>query len=443
MVVAQRHLVPPHDLAAEQKVLAEMLLGATGRMGVRELVRAEDFYRPAHARIFEAISLLDDEGEAVDAVSVLDALRRLGAAEGVTLADIIALAADGLASENFARTHARIVAELAAKRRLLGVAVEGQAAALDPSRSAAEVAEQVEEALVATERADLGAGALFGAEGARLIIDRAEAAAAASTGLVGLPTGHVDLDALLHGLPAESFVVVGADTSVGKTTFGVGVHLWNALRGTPALYATAEMAPEEVARRQMAVLTRVPDDLLRTGRLTESQWGQLRRMEDVLGHVAHGIEPVADVAELRLRARGFKRRHGLGLVTVDNLHDLAQPSAAENMQVEVAGVAASLKRLARDLGCAVVALAQLNSGPTERKSHEPALWDIRDSRRVAQLADVVLLLHRPDRYDPASPDAGTAEVHVAKNRNGPTGAVRLAWLGSVPCFADLASEPAF
>jgi replicative DNA helicase len=113
------------------------------------------------------------------------------------------------------------------------------------------------------------------------------------------------------------------------------------------------------------------------------------------------------------------------------------------MQLEVASIAASLKRLAMDLGCVVVALAQLNSGPAERKGHEPALWDIRDSRRVAQLADVVLLLHRPDRYEPASPDAGTAEVRVVKNRAGPTGTARLAWLSSVPCFADYAPEPAF
>ena len=438
-------VVPPNDTDAEAQVLAEALFSAAQRAVARELLRPEDFYRPAHANTFAAICALDDAGESVDEITVADMLARLGTAdEALSRAELLALRANALAIEGFVRSHAEVVAEHARKRRMLALGHGAVTAALDPTLPAKEVAAQVEAGLVAAqERLDAEQRPLSAAEGVRLVIERAEAAAAGSTGLVGLPTGHADLDRLLHGLPAGSFVVVGADTSVGKTSFGVGIATYNALRGTPVLYATVEMSAEQIARRKTALVTRIPDDDLRLGRLSDQQWAKLRRAEEAFATTAFEVFELADVGELRLRARAFHAKHGLGLVVVDNLHDLALPSEAESRQLEVAGIAGALKRMAHDFGCVVVALAQLNSGPAERSDKRPLLWDIRDSRRVAQLADAVLLIFRADQYDPASPDKGIAEVNIAKNRNGRTGTVRLAWLSAVPCFADYAPEPAF
>lgn len=438
-------VVGPHDEDAEQQVLAEALFSAAQRAVARELLRPADFSRPAHAHTFAAICALDDAGEAVDEITTADMLARLGLADqGLSRGELLALRANALAIEGFVRSHAEVVAEHARRRRIFDLGRETVTASLDPTLPAKDVAAQVEAGLVAVQE-HLGAKErpLSAAEGVRLVIERAEAAATASTGLVGLPTGHADLDRLLHGLPAGSLVVVGADTSVGKTSFGVGVATYNALCGTPVLYATVEMSAEQVARRKAALVTRVPDDDLRLGRLSDQQWTKLRRAEEAFASTAFEVAELADVGELRMRARAFRARHGLGLVVVDNLHDLALGSEAESRQLEVAGIAEALKVLARSFGCVVVALAQLNSGPAERQDKRPLLWDIRDSRRVAQLADAVLLIYRDDHYDPASVDKGVAEVNIAKNRNGPTGTLRLAWLGSVPCFADLAPEPAF
>ena len=188
---------------------------------------------------------------------------------------------------------------------------------------------------------------------------------------------------------------------------------------------------------------RCPRRLPPDGSLTEAQRAKLDMAEAACATTTHRVFVAATVGDVRLQARGFQRKHGLGLVVVDNLHDLAPPVEAESRQVEVAASAEALKGLARDLGCVVVALAQLNSGPATRADKRPELWDIRDRRRVAQLADVVLLIYRDDVYNPASQDRGIAEVTFTATRNGPTGTSRLAWLPSIPCFADLAMEPAF
>ena len=236
--VQHNGFVAPHDLEAEAKVLSECLLGPVGRMVAREVVRADDFYLPDHAHIFEAVCALDNAGESVDAVTVLDQLRRLGTVGGVTGGGLVALQADGLASENFARSHAKIVAELANKRRLLAGAVEGHLAALDPTKTAAEVAEVFDATLVAAQERLTEDDSLSGAEGIRFVIDRAQAAASGGTGLVGLPTGFGALDQTLRRLtPARWWSSVRTPGPVGQDGLRRGVATHNLLRGTPVLYA--------------------------------------------------------------------------------------------------------------------------------------------------------------------------------------------------------------
>ena len=443
-------LVPPHDVDAEARVLCEMLASAPACLEVRDvLAAASDFYVPKHARIYEAICSLSDEDERVDDVTVLDRLRRLGAAEGITRGDLAAMWGDGLADPADARTHASIVAELAAKRRGAAVASAAFRAYLDPTKDAQAATEQTMAALLEVEPETQGAKVVAPlAEAVGRVIERAHTLASqGGSPLVGLPTGFADLDTILGGLRPGSLTILGARPSMGKTAFALGVAAYNALRDTPTLFVSAEMAAEEIGQRVAAVVGEVPLEGLRNGRLDERGWGRLDRAHRVLGNVPLDLMDRAapTAGEVRMRAKAVQARKGLGLLVVDYLQ-LLQHDRAERHELAVGQAAWAFKTLARDLQCPVILLSQLNRGCEARSDKRPMLSDLRDSGQLEQHADVVLFLYRDEVYNPQSPDAGTAEVLVAKNRSGPTSTCKLAFLGTQARFASLDthhSEPRF
>jgi replicative DNA helicase len=440
-------IVAPHDLAAEETVLAEMILSAIGRAAVREVVRAEDFYRPSHGHIFEAICALDDLGEGIDPITVLDQLRRVGLAGGIELGDLIALYANGLASETSARAHAGIVAEAGRKRRLAGYGLDVTTRALDPTQTSESTFQEAEAALVAAQADFEGQDQVVTAGAGIALVEEAAKIAAAngSTGLVGLATGHRDLDHRLRGLAPGALVVVGARPSMGKTAWGLGAALHNGLHDVPTLFVSAEMSALEIFGRVASMVTDIPGEDIRLGRLSERQWARLERARQALGSAPFQImdKAAATPGEVRLKARAMKVQRGLGLVVVDHLGLLTPRATRERRELEVAETAWLLKTMARDLGCVVIALSQLNRNLEARADKRPVLSDLRESGAIEQHADVVLFLYRDEYYNPASPDRGTAEVIIAKNRNGPTGTSRLAWLPTLARFGDLAPEPVF
>jgi replicative DNA helicase len=437
----------PHDFAAEAMVLAQMLLSAVARGEVRELVRTEDFYRPSHGDIFVALCALDDRGEVIDPITVLDQLKRLGLAEGIELEDLATLCAAGLASEISARAHAGIVAEAARKRRLAGYGQNVAMRALDPTQTSESTFTQAEADLVAAQGdfdvqdqvVTAGAGIALVTEAARI------AAAHGGSGIVGLSTGHRDLDRRLRGLAPGSFVVVGARPSMGKTAWGLGTAIDNALHDVPTMFVSAEMGTVEIFGRVASMVTDIPGEDIRLGRLSEAQWGRLERGGQALASTPFQImdKAAATPGEVRLKAKAMKAAHGLGLVVVDYLGLLTPQAKKERRELEVSETAWLLKTMARDLGCVVIALSQLNRGCEARADKRPMLSDLRESGAIEQHADVVLFLYRDEVYNPGSPDRGTAELIIAKNRNGPTGMVRLAWLPTLARFADLAPEAVF
>jgi replicative DNA helicase len=443
---SQPELVPPYDLDAEEAVLACMLGSAVARAEARERVRADDFYSPRNGNIFEASCQLEDAGEPVDPVTAYDQLRRLGLAEGVTGGDLVALAANGVPTFAFAAKYGAIVAELAAKRRLASVGAELSSAAMDPARDSAEVRQGAEAALLGTERGDGRAAIVSAADTIGLVADRARAAAdRGGVGVAGLPSGYRALDALLGGFEPGALVVVGARPSMGKTAFALGTAATDALRSTPTLFVSAEMGAAEIGSRLAAMVADVPAEAQRSGHLSDAQWGRLERAQAAFSHAVFEVMDQAGptAGEVRLRARAVKSRHGLGLVCVDYLQLLAPQGKKERRELEIAETAWLLKTMARDLGCVVIALSQLNRGCEARADKRPMLSDLRESGAIEQHADVVMFLYRDEVYNPSSPDRGTAEVIVAKNRNGPTGTRRLAWLATLARFADLAPEPVF
>lgn len=438
--------VPPHDLDAERQVLAGLLLfGPRHLAEVQRYVRsADDFYRPTHAFIYAAICHLVDAGAFPDPTAVAAQLKADGAAEPLTVAELSAISSD-LSAEGAISTHAKAVADLAARRRLQGVCGEGWDTSANMSRPLAEIVAGLElklaEVLPDHERGDLWpAGEL-----ARAVIDEARRTAERPDGLVGIPSGFTDLDVLTSGLRPGNLVLIGARTSMGKSAFAVGIAVQAALRDVPVLYASAEMTAVEIGRRMLAVVAEVPLAELERGRLDDRQWGRVHMAAEALAGTSLEVlaQPSPTVATVRAAAKAKRGRTGLGLLVVDYLQRL-QLEEGERRDLTVGAAAWSFKALALELEVPVLLLSQLNRALEARANKHPQLADLRDSGQLEEHADVVALIYRDEVYDRDSVDKGIAEVLVEKNRHGPTGMVRLAFLEKQARFADLSTrEPAF
>ena len=262
--------------------------------------------------------------------------------------------------------------------------------------------------------------------------------------LTGVPTGYADLDNLLLGLQPSTLVILGARPSVGKTSLALGIAAEAAVTASrPVLFFSLEMSHLELTQRLVCAEARVATQLVRSGQLTDDHWNRIGAAMGRLGDAPMWIDdnPSTSVLEIRAKAR---RKHAelgdLALVVVDYLQLMGGRHSAESRQVEVSEISRSLKILARELHCPVLALSQLSRAPEARTDKRPMLADLRESGAIEQDADVVMFLYRDEVYDADSPDRGIAEVHVAKHRTGPTGTVKLAFLPQYTRFENLADR---
>ena len=434
--------IPPHNLQAEESLLGAMLLSRDAIAAAVETCGPEDFYKPAHGHVFEAVCSLYGQGEPADPVTVADELRRADLLEAIGgPATLISLQANTPATTNAAR-YARIVEEHALLRRLIGVAGEiaemgyslpdDISAAIDRAESMVfEVAERrVTDTLKPLH--DLLADSL----------DRLEALYDRGESITGVPTGFIDLDERLSGLQPSSLVIVGARPSMGKTALALGMAAHAAMEGrVPVLYFSLEMSHSELTQRLLCSEARVDSSRIRNGKLLESDWPKISHAIGRLGEAPLYIDdnPNLTIMEVRAKARRLKSRLGnLGLVVIDYLQLMSGRNSAENRQVEVSEISRGLKILARELEIPVVALSQLSRTLESRADKRPMLADLRESGSLEQDADVVMFLYRDEIYNPESPERGTAEVIISKHRNGPTGKTDLAFLDHYTRFANMA-----
>jgi replicative DNA helicase len=435
--------VPPHNLEAERSLLGAMLLSKEAVAVAVEIVRsADDFYKPAHGHVYDAVTTLYAAGNAVDAVTVADELGRLGLLDLVGgLPALFEMQAATPATSNAAR-YATIVEEHALLRRLIGAA--GQIADLGyelPDDVAAAV-DRAESLVfeVAQRRVTDSLAPLRDLLSAKL--DHLEALYERGETITGVPTGYVDLDERLSGLQPSNLVIVGARPAMGKTSLALGMAAHAALEGGhPVLLFSLEMSHLELTQRLLGAEARVDATRLRNGRLLEADWPKISHAVGRLAEAPIYIDdnPNLTVMEIRAKARRLKSRLGqLGMVVVDYLQLMTGRTNAENRQVEVAEISRGLKILARELEVPVVALSQLSRNLEQRADKRPLLADLRESGSLEQDADVVLFIYRDEVYNPDSADRGTAEVIVAKHRNGPTGITRLAFLDHYTRFANMA-----
>jgi replicative DNA helicase len=435
--------VPPQSLEAEESLLGAMLLSRDAIAVAVETVGPSDFYRPAHAHLFEAIVTLYGAGEPVDPTTVAEALRRAGVLEALGGKQAVLRIQVATPAASNAGFYARIVADHALLRRLVAVGAEIAELGYTVPEDVTEVLDRAESLVfeVANRRQTTSLRGLHSA--LQESLDHLEALVDREGRTTGVPTGFCDLDELLLGWQPSNLVVVAARPGQGKTAFALGTATHAAVTlARPVVFFSLEMGCLELTQRILSAEAGVNSRRLRTGRIPEADWSKISTALARLAEAPLFIDdnPHLTVMDMRAKCRRLKAAHGdLGLVVVDYLQLMSTPRRAENRQVEVAELSRGLKVLARDLDVPVLALSQLNRSLEYRADKRPMLADLRESGALEQDADVVAFIYRDDAYHPDSADRGTAEVIIAKHRNGPTGKVRLAFLEHLTRFADLAA----
>ncbi len=438
--------VPPHNLEAEESLLGAMLLSRDAiTAAVEANVDAQDFYKPAHAHVFEAVLSLYGQGEPVDPVTVAEELRRADLLEQLGGRQaLLQLQAATPASAN-ATHYAKIVNELALLRRLIGVAGDIAEMGYDDSQEVVDTLDRAESLVFEVAERRVSESMVKVSDALQDTLDQLEALYDSTGDITGVPTGYNELDHLLLGLQPSNLVVVAARPGAGKTSLALGAAANVAMEARkPVLFFSMEMGTLELTKRLLAGEARVDARRLQTGNIPEGDWTRLSHAVGRLAEAPLFIDdnPHCTVMEMRAKARRTKARHGsLGLVVVDYLQLMTPLTRrAENRQVEVAEISRGLKILARELDCPVMALSQLNRQLEYRADKRPMLADLRESGSLEQDSDVVVFIYRDEIYNPDSDQRGTAEIIVAKHRNGPTGTTRLAFVDRLTKFANMAPE---
>ena len=440
---------PPQDLAAEQSVLGGMMLSKDAVADVVEVLRGGDFYRPAHEIIFSAILALYGRGEPVDPVTVAAELTRTGQIGKVGYAPYLHTLISTVPTAANAGYYAEIVAERATLRRLIEAGTRivqlGYGVAAGTGGTVAEVADRAQVEVFDATSHRLAEDYIPMERLVGPVFDELEAISSQGGGLVGLPTGFMDLDELLHGLKPQQMITVAARPSAGKTTFALDIiREVSVKRRLTSVIFSLEMARTEIVMKVLAAEARVPLHHMQAGHLNDDDW---TRLSFAMGAVTEAPifvddSPNLSIMEIRAKARRLKQRHDLRLVVVDYLQLMHGGTTRRdrNRQEEVSEYSRGLKLLAKELEVPVIAVSQLNRQSEQRADKRPMMSDLRESGAIEQDSDVVILVHRDDMYEPESPRAGIADLIVAKHRNGPTRTVEVGFQGHYSRFVDLLAE---
>jgi replicative DNA helicase len=435
--------VPPQNLEAERAVLGSLLLVNEHINQVVDSLSVDEFYSRGHQVVYRAILDLYNRGEAVDFLTLRDELRRkdqLEAAGGIAylsgLTDVVPAAAN-------VQHYTRIVRETAALRALIQASTEILSSAYGEAERADQLLDQAESRIFEIAERRLTSDLIPLKDVVKRAMEHIESIHERGSRITGLATGFYELDELTAGLQPAEFIVLAARPAIGKTTFALNVAERVAVTdGKAVALFSLEMSTQQLAQNLLCLHRRLDAQRLRKGMLSNEERSELRLAAEVLyqAPVFLNDSPTLSALSLRAKARRLKRQHDIQLVIVDYLQ-LMEPPPAESRQQQVAEISRSLKGLARELGVPVLAVSQLNRAPEAREDHRPRLADLRESGAIEQDADVVLLLHRDDAYDP-NDHPGVAEIEIAKQRNGPTGIVRLTFRRECLRFENAAVEAA-
>ena len=433
---------PPHSIEAEP-------LDSQSWDDVADVLRSEDFYRPDHRLVFEAIGQVAGAGKPADAVTVSEHLERIGRlADAGGLSYLGTLVRDTPTAANV-RAYAGIVRERSLLRQLLKAGTDIAASVFNnEGETARELVEHAEGRVFAiAEQGVRGArdGAVSVQSLMPALIDQIDEWHNNPGGLRGLPTGFDEFDRKTGGLRPGDLVIVAGRPSMGKTTFAVNMAEFAALQGgvkeSVAIFSM-EMPSEQLMTRMLSSIGRVSLGHIRSGQISDDDWPRITGAAGQLSEARIFIDetPALTPTELRARARRVHREHGLGLVVVDYLQLMQVPGNNENRATEIAEISRGLKALAKELRVPVIALSQLNRGVEQRVDKKPVMSDLRESGAIEQDADMILLIYREEVYDKNTTKKGIAEIDLAKHRNGETGTFLLTFQGQYSRFTNYAPD---
>lgn len=436
--------VPPSSVEAEQAVIGGLMLDNSEWDNVADLIIAEDFYRPEHQIIFRTMVQQSENNQPVDVVTLgeaLDRLRELDNAGGIDYLGELASNARGTAN---IKAYVEIIRERAILRKLIRVANQVVDSGFNPGeRSAADVLDEAEKKIfeIGDDRPRDGSPQPINPI-LHHVVERIDELSGMDGGLTGLTTGYTDLDRMTNGWQKSDLIIVAGRPSMGKTAFAMNLvenALMNANR--PVLVFSLEMPADSLVVRMLSSIGKVDQNLLRTGQLEEDDWPKftaaVAQLKDkpLLIDDSPGLSPM----EMRSRARRVKREYGdLGMMVVDYLQLMQIKGSSENRTGEISEISRSLKLLAREFECPVIALSQLNRSLEQRPNKRPVMSDLRESGAIEQDADVITFIYRDEVYNEDSADKGTAEIIIGKQRNGPIGTVRLSFIGQHTRFENFA-----
>ena len=433
----------PHNLEAERSVLGAILVHNDAYNLAVQMVDSRDFYRDAHRRIFEKMIALNERGHAIDFVTLKEELSRSGELDEVGGPAYIASLSDGVPRATNIEYYARIVKEKATLRNLIFAANKILTNAYEADQESDLILDEAESAIFSVADDRMKAGFVPMSTLVKESFPKIEQLFEQKRLITGVPTGFVDMDEMTRGLQPGDLIIVAARPSMGKTSLVLNIAQHVATQPDMTVgFFSLEMSKESLFLRLLTSEAQIDSHRLMSGAIGQKDYGRISHALETLSAMKLFIDDTASIGvlEMRAKSRRLQSEHGLNLIVVDYIQLMSGRGRFENRTLELANISRSLKGLAKELSVPIVVLSQLSRAAETRSDHRPQLSDLRESGALEQDADLVILIYRDDVYnkDPNNPDAGTAELIVAKQRNGPTGTVKVAFLREQTRFANLA-----
>ena len=437
------HKVPPQNAEAEQSILGGILLDNQALNNVLEVLVANDFYSESHRRIFTAIIELSDKNEPTDLITLTNILKNKKQLDGVGGAAYLASLVDNVPSAANVAYYAKIVKEKAILRQLIGTATGILKNSYDSGMDVDDVLDEAEHSIFDISENKIRPSFYLLKNIIKDTFKTIENLYEKKNLITGVPTGFARLDDLTSGLQKSELIIVAGRPSMGKTAFALNLARHAAVEmGLPVAVFSLEMSKEQLALRMLAADAKVDSQRLRRGLVGETDWPKLTTAAGRLSEAPIFIDdtPAITVLEMKAKARRLKSENGLEMVVLDYLQLMRAGGRRDSREQEISEISRSLKALAKELNVPVIALSQLNRKVEDRTNRRPQMADLRESGAIEQDADVIAFIYRDEVYNKSedNPEKGIAEIIIGKQRNGPVGTVKLAFLEQYTSFEQLA-----
>lgn len=439
--------LPPQNLEMEQSVLGAILQENSALVKIVDILKERDFYYDANRLIFQSMVELFQEDIPIDVLTVIERLKKKNCLERVGGAAYLVELVETVPTAAHVAHHAKVVREKAILRSLIQVATDIVTESYADTEDVETLLDRAEQSIFEITQGKSAAGFVSLGSILKGSFKRLEQLSERKELVTGVPTGFVDFDRCTAGLQPSDLIIIAGRPSMGKTAFGLNIASYVGIKARqPVAIFSLEMSKEQLAMRMLCAEARVDSSKLRTGFLASTDWQILARAAGTLSEAEIYIDdmPAQTSLDIRAKVRRLQAEIGnLSLVIIDYLQLMQGRGRIESRQQEISSITRALKALAKEMNVPVIALSQLSRAVEQRKPPRPQLSDLRESGAIEQDADIVVMIYRDEFYNPETPEKGIAEILIAKQRNGPTGTVRLAFQGEHTLFANLAQPGDF